>query len=140
MSNTTWALEVALHILTFLISICSDIFLIGMLYSRSCFSTNINLAISNSRGILCLIRIVLLALHMQLVQVFGRFCCYYCTYLSIYVLVWYLSISRDLRHVPEGFLLLPSSSYMALCSTLSQLLPLQANLLNVKYFSNKTPH
>ena len=69
LSNSVWAYEILLHSLVFLLCAFSDIFLIGMVYSRPCFSTNINLAIANSRGILCLVRIFLLAFHMQLVQV-----------------------------------------------------------------------
>ena len=61
--------EIVLHIFTFFFCMACDVNIIAVVYSKTCFSTNINLALANTKIVINGVRFAILTVHLLLVQV-----------------------------------------------------------------------
>ena len=70
--------EIVLHIFTFIFCMACDVNIVAVVYSKTCFSTNINLALANTKIVINAVRFAVLTVHLILVQVIsskaGRQC------------------------------------------------------------------
>ena len=61
--------EILQHIFTFVFCMVCDVNIIAVIYSKTCFSTNINLALANTKIVINAVRFAVLTVHFILVQV-----------------------------------------------------------------------
>ena len=61
--------EILQHIFTFVFCMVCDVNIIAVIYSKTCFSTNINLALANTKIVINAVRFAVLTVHFFLVQV-----------------------------------------------------------------------